>query len=119
MEEKYILVVNRDLVVGSIIQRVLLIDNVTFTLAQYFSEVEELLKKKHIDLVITDLVIDGIATNEYIDFLNKKLPNTPILVTTHMDHRSIKSEIELLGITAYIPLPLKVSALKATIKEYL
>ncbi|WP_299215081.1 response regulator [uncultured Dokdonia sp.] len=119
MEEKYILIVNQDIIVSSIMQRYLVADTLTFSLAQRFFEVEELLKKQNVDLVITDLIIDGLSTNEYIAFLNKKLPNVPIIVTCHMDHTSIKAEIELLGATTSIPFPLKLSKLKATLKHYL
>lgn len=119
MEEKCILIVNQDLVIASIMQRYLIVDSLTFCIAQRFFEVEELLKKQNIDLIITDLVIDGLSTNEYIAFLNKKLPRVPIIVTSHMDHASIKAEIELLGITTFIPLPLKLSTLKNTVKHHL
>jgi len=119
VKEKCILIVNQDIVVASIMKHVLTDHNLDFKIAQHFSTVEEVLEKQHIDLIITDLIIDGLSTNEYISFLNKKLPNVPILVTSHMDHTSIKEEIELLGTTTFIPLPLKLSTLKTTLKNYL
>lgn len=120
MKKKCILIVNQDIVVATVMKQVLSTDDsLDFSIAQRFSMVKEMLEKQPVDLIITDLIIDGLSTNEYISFLNKKTPNMPILITSHMDQTAIKAEIELLGTTVFIPLPFKFSVLKTTLKKYL
>ncbi|RZS99109.1 response regulator [Aquimarina brevivitae] len=88
------------------------------TIATTFDEVEQLIAANNYQLVVTELSVDGIFTNEYIDFLHQKLPEAKLIVVTQMEHQNVKDDIEQLGIEEYITLPVDIRTLKDKIFKY-
>lgn len=116
---KTVLLVHDDLILISLLKKILNTENIEYTIAKSFDEVEKTILNKHINLVISNADVDGIYINEFIDYLKTELPHTPIFILNQMHQKKIRREIESLGVNAYLTLPLKVDELKSQIEKYL
>lgn len=111
VSNKKILIVHEDLDVGLLLSSVLKGKYEKIELANTFSNVEEKVQSQPFDLVLTDVNIQGISRNQYITFLNDKLPHAKIVVMTDMDQQIIEKELFELGIEGFLDFPLTLGEL--------
>ena len=117
MEKNRILIVLEE-VVAKVLKNFVEVSGKMCSIASSFDEVELLLQRQNYDVIVTDLSVEGIYTNEYIDFLHKELPTAKLIVVTEMDHKNVKRDIEKLGVEEYITLPVDIRTLKDKIFKY-
>jgi DNA-binding NtrC family response regulator len=116
---KKILLVHEDAYVASLLQSVLQDPAHTFFLANTFAEVEAQLQEHQFQLVLTDINIDGIFRNRYVEFLNESLPDATIIILTDMDQSPVAKELMSIGVEGFIDFPVSMKELKQTLQPHL
>ena len=114
-----LLVVHKDAGIAYLLQQIIQTESTEVHTASSFEEVETKSQSHEFDVVVTDISVDGIFTNLYIDFLNKKYANAALIIVSDMDQPKLIKETESLGVEAFIGLPLDTQVLNATISKYL
>lgn len=72
------------------------------------------LKNSEIDLVISELNIQGIAGSRLIAYINKSYPEIPVIVHTAYGTEEVEAEIKSLGNVQYFEKPLDINILVET-----
>jgi response regulator RpfG family c-di-GMP phosphodiesterase len=116
--KKNILIV-LDSLYSSLLKNILPQNKANIFQASHYDEVEQLIDEHNFDILISNLAIDGVFINNYIQFLNEKLPYSIIIIVTEIKSKQIQKEISQLGIEEYVTLPIEPEILFNTIEKYL
>lgn len=119
MPTKSILVVHEDVHVARLLCTVINNQNYLYHVASTFGEVEALLAKESIHLFLTDINIQGISRNEYVDYLKKQKESINVIVISSMDQDSMRTQSIKLGAKQFINLPVSVKDLQDSLTPYL
>ena len=116
MPQKKVLIVHEDIDVCLLLQAILKVDFKITVVANSFAMVENYLESQSFEVVLTDVNIDGISRNQYIAYLNDKLPDAKIVVITDMDQLIIEKELFNIGIEHFLDFPLTIPELNQALK---
>ena len=108
MPQKKVLIVHEDIDVCLLLQAILKVDFKITVVANSFAMVENYLESQSFEVVLTDVNIDGISRNQYIAYLNDKLPD--------MDQLIIEKELFNIGIEHFLDFPLTITELNQALK---
>tara|TARA_R110002051_G_scaffold302617_2_gene371092 strand:- start:782 stop:1246 length:465 start_codon:yes stop_codon:yes gene_type:complete len=114
---KKLFIVHEDIDVCLLLQYILQVDFKTTVVANSFGMVENYLESQSFEVVLTDVNIDGISRNQYIAYLNDKLPDAKIVVITDMDQGIIEKELFNIGIEQFFDFPLTITELSNALKS--
>ncbi|WP_339656342.1 response regulator [uncultured Maribacter sp.] len=117
MPPKKLFIVHEDIDVCLLLQYILQVDFKTTVVANSFGMVENYLESQSFEVVLTDVNIDGISRNQYIAYLNDKLPDAKIVVITDMDQGIIEKELFNIGIEQFFDFPLTITELSNALKS--
>lgn len=119
MGQYKILAVDDDFASRLLLQKSLQADSHQVTICESAEKAIELISKEKFDLIITDLIMDGLSGLELLEEINKKDPELSLILLT--GHASIETAIQAvrLGAADYLLKPINVEELRIRVKKAL
>jgi len=119
MSQYKILAVDDDFASRLLLEKSLKADSHQVTICESGEKAIELVSKEKFDLIITDLIMDGISGLELLEEINKKDPELSLILLT--GHASIETAIQAtrLGAADYLLKPINVEELRIRVKKAL
>lgn len=76
-------------------------------------------QQTNFDLIITDILFDGIAPLEFVAQVQEIIPHRNLLIVTNMGQDKIKKEIYALkGVNGFFSVPLDLDEIESIIQAY-
>ena len=116
---KELLIVHSDENVSYFIKKILHNPNYRVTTKTSYDEVKHILKLQTFDLILTDASIRGNFVFKYLEDLKSKTKNTPIIVMSETDQKSITNIVEKIGINEFVSFPFNPLKVKSLINSYI
>jgi len=112
-----ILVVDDEYLILSAYARVLRASGYEVVSASRASKAQTLLQKHVIDVIVSDIIMPGMNGISFLELLCRHWPEIPVILITGFPSLSSEQSLRRQGAFAYLPKPVSVPELRATIKD--
>lgn len=120
-EQTHILIVDDDITLGRVLQQSLesLDDAYDVRLARDADEALAHISRRHFDLVVTDIKMEGLSGLQLLEALQHVDPDTRTVVITAFGTAEIEERSRMLGVYAYLAKPFTISKFQDLISDVL
>ncbi|MHA6280066.1 response regulator [Salinimicrobium sp. CAU 1759] len=104
---KTALIIQQDLILLQVLERMILTHHYRCKAIRALDELDIEDQNKNFDLIISDILFDGIAPLDYVHQLKEIIPHKSLLIITSMGQRKVRQEILDIGnISGFFGIPL-------------
>lgn len=116
---KKVLVIQEDIIILKILERLVQVNNFDCRAIRTLDSLNIEDQQTNFDLIITDILFEGIAPLEFVAQVQEIIPHKHLLIVTNMGQDKIKREIfALQGIAGFFAVPLDLDEIEAIIQTY-
>ncbi len=116
---KKVLVIQEDIIIKKILERLVGVNNYTARAIKSLDELNIEDQQTNFDLIITDILFEGIAPLEFVAQVQEIIPHKELLIVTNMGQDKIKKEIYALqGISGFFSVPIDLDEIEEIIRAY-
>ncbi len=116
---KKVLVIQEDIIISKILERLVAVNNYSVRAIHSLQALNIEDQETNFDLIITDILFDGIAPLEFVAEVQEVIPHKELLIVTNMGQEKIKKEIYALkGISGFFSVPIDLDEIEAIIQAY-
>lgn len=116
---KKVLVIQEDIIIRKILERLVAVNNYGGRAINSLQELNIEDQQTNFDLIITDILFEGIAPLEFVAQVQEIIPHKELLIVTNMGQEKIKKEIYALkGVSGFFSVPIDLDEIEAIIQAY-
>ncbi|MUP46090.1 response regulator [Gramella sp. BOM4] len=116
---KKVLVIQEDLIILKILERLVNLNNYSCKAIRSLNELSIEDQQNNFDFIISDILFEGIAPLQFVAQVQEILLHKNLLIVTNMGQDKIKQEIfALSGIAGFYAVPIDLDEIDATLKAY-
>ncbi len=116
---KKVLVIQEDIIIRKILERMVKVNDFDCRTIQSLDDLNIEDQTVNFDLIITDILFEGIAPLEFVAQVKEIILHKNFMVVTNMGQDKIKKEIfDLKGVSGFFAVPLDLDEIQTIIQTY-